>query len=103
MTCDLPFVPVEVRVDYATWLLLPDILPQSFPGVKTSRDEAVTSIDRRTLEMRFQKYFDPNVTNDDLAEFAPALMGGAKPFDPQKVRAVLVERGVNCGEVQKTQ
>jgi len=45
----LPFNPVRYYLRYFGWFLLTELIPVSFPGVKTSRDEAVIAIDRATL------------------------------------------------------
>ena len=39
----------------------PELLPVSFPGVKTSRDDFLVGIDREELERRLDDYFDPKI------------------------------------------
>lgn len=46
----LTFMPMHVGQDYLAWPALPDLLPASYPGVKTSRDGFVVDIDQRRLE-----------------------------------------------------
>ena len=58
-----PFVPMKVGGSYLKWPKLPDLFPVSFPGLKTSRDDVVTDIDRAKLETRMVKYFDRNITD----------------------------------------
>ena len=53
----LPFAPAQVTSGYLHWPLLPDLLPVSFPGVKTSRDDVVVDIDRTRLVERMETVF----------------------------------------------
>ena len=46
----LPFAGAAVGAGYFGWPKLPELLPVSFPGVKTRRDEFLLSIDREGLE-----------------------------------------------------
>ena len=89
----LPFVPMQVEAHYLTWLRLPELLPASFPGVKTSRDDALVDIDRAALEQRMRKYFDPNVSDEEIRRIAPALMEKTSSFDPKATRMTLQKRG----------
>ncbi|MGB4945989.1 MAG: type ISP restriction/modification enzyme [Candidatus Competibacter denitrificans] len=89
----LPFTPMQVEAHYLAWPLLPDLLPASFPGVKTSRDEALVDIDRAALEQRMQRYFDPNVSDEEIRRIAPSLMKATARFDPKQTRALLQKRG----------
>ncbi|MEM1054675.1 MAG: type ISP restriction/modification enzyme [Bacteroidota bacterium] len=90
----LPFVPREAAQDYFNWPKLPDLFPASFPGVKTSRDGALVDIDRDALEARMTAYFDPAVTDADMASLAPELMRETKRFDGPSVRRGLTKRGM---------
>jgi hypothetical protein len=94
MPLGLPFVTSIVDRDYFDWLLLPQILPHSFPGVKTSRDDVVTGIDRERLVERMKAYFDPGVSNEDMARLAPGSMEGTAGFDAKKARVKLCDRGL---------
>ncbi|TGE20117.1 type ISP restriction/modification enzyme [Hymenobacter elongatus] len=89
----LPFKPRAVADEYLTWPTLPQVFPASFPGVKTSRDEALVSIDRAELEARMQRYFDPAVTDAQLeAEHSP-LMASGTDFNATNTRRQLLPRG----------
>ena len=88
----LPFKPKVVNVDYLSWPLLPDLLPASFPGVKTSRDDTLVDIDREALEQRMQRYFDPNISDEEIRRIAPSLMKTTARFDPKQTRAILQKR-----------
>ncbi|HEX7101264.1 MAG TPA: type ISP restriction/modification enzyme, partial [Nitrolancea sp.] len=89
----LPFAPMRSGSDYLTWPLLPELFPTSFPGVKTSRDDALVDIDRADLIERMQSYFDPTVSNEAMRHIAPSLMEKTNGFDPVSTRTFLLQRG----------
>jgi len=89
----LPFMPMRVQIHYLAWPLLPDLLPASFPGVKTSRDDALVDIDRAALEQRMRRYCDPNVSDEEMRRIAPSLVQDAARFDYKQTRATLQKRG----------
>ncbi len=89
----LPFMPMQVQAHYLAWPLLPELLPTSFPGVKTSRDDALVDIDRAALEHRMRRYFDPTVSDEEIRRIAPSLMKKTARFDPRQTRATLQKRG----------
>lgn len=88
----LPFEPVVVDQGYLDWPLLPDVLPVGFAGVKTSRDEFLVDIDRGALEKRVAQYFDPKVSDSDLAKAHPTVAKAQGGFNGPKVRAALIAR-----------
>jgi hypothetical protein len=92
----LPFIPIKVRNDFFNWALLPDILPASYPGVQSKRDSLVVDIDRDRLERRIESYFDVKVTDNDLRTIAPEAFIATKQYDPSKVRAALLKRGLHA-------
>lgn len=89
----LPFVPMQIEVAYLSWSLLPDLFPVSFPGVKTSRDDVVVDIDRDRLVERMERYFDPNISDEEVLSFAPGAMTDAAGFDARSTRRHLLKRG----------
>jgi hypothetical protein len=89
----LPFMPMQVQAHYLAWPRLPELLPASFPGVKTSRDDALVDIDRAALEQRMRQYFDPAVSDEEMRRIAPALMEKTSSFDPKTTRITLQKRG----------
>lgn len=89
----LPFKPKAVEAHYIDWLLLPDLLPTSFPGVQTSRDDALVDIDHKALEQRIRCYFDPKTSDQTAYQAAPSLMQDTARFDYRKTRSVLQKRG----------
>lgn len=88
----LQFMPADVGAGYFEWPRLPELLPVSFPGVKTSRDEFLIDIDRETLELRMASYFDLNVGDADLVKANPTVMALGGRFDGPKVRTALLAR-----------
>ncbi len=89
----LPFKPKIVSIDYLSWPLLPELFPASFPGVKTSRDDALVDIDHAALEQRMRRYCDPNVSDEEIRRIAPSLMEKTSGFDPKTTRSTLQKRG----------
>jgi hypothetical protein len=95
----LPFTPMHVQIDYLSWPLLPDLFPTSFPGVKTSRDDVVVQIDRDRLEARLRAYFDPNVSEDELASVCPQATESTAIFNARETRRKLQQAGQNSGQL----
>jgi Type ISP C-terminal specificity domain/N-6 DNA Methylase len=89
----LPFMPTQFSRGYSTWPLLTDLLPVSFPGVKTSRDDLVVDIDRFRLIKRMRHYFDPEVSHEEMRRLTPDAMENTKQFDAEKTRDTLRTRG----------
>jgi esterase/lipase superfamily enzyme len=84
---------------YLAWPTLPELLPTSYPGIKTSRDAALVDIDRGALEARMRRYFDPAVSDGTIAEEMPELMRAAARFDPFATRKRLLSLGFDSGRV----
>jgi len=89
----LPLLPAAVALDYATWPALPALFPVSFPGVKTSRDDVVVDIDRDRLIARMRQYFDPAVSDEELARAVPSVMRSSGQYHAEATRQTLVRRG----------
>ncbi len=89
----LPFMPPKVAPDYFDWPLLPKIFPVSFPGLKTNRDNLLIDIDREALVERMQHYFNPALSQEQLAEIAPQAVEQRGRFDGLAVRTALQGRG----------
>lgn len=64
----LNFMKGAVAAGYADWPRLPELMPSCFAGVQTARDEFLVSIDRPSLELRIDRYFDAAVDDRDLAK-----------------------------------
>lgn len=88
-----PFKPGDVTAEYLAWPLLPELLPQSFPGIKTSRDDVVVGIDRDNLVERMERYFDPMVSHEEMRQISPSAVTDASRFDAIPTRDYLRERG----------
>lgn len=95
----LQFMPATVGAGYFDWPRLPELLPVSFPGVKTSRDEFLVDIDKDALEQRIRMYFDPKVSDGDLEKAHPMVMRSAGRFNGAAVRASLRSRNHQPGQV----
>ena len=89
----LPFAPTLASEGWFDWPALPDLFPQSFPGVKTSRDPFLVHIDRDRLEGRITEYFDAEVSHDEIARRYPSAMKATARFDASTVRSTLLARG----------
>ena len=89
----LPFMPLQFEASYFEWPLLPELFPVSFPGVKTSRDDVVVDIDRERLMARMEKYFDINISHEEMRRIAPGAMEKGSGFNPTAVREHLRKRG----------
>ena len=89
-----PFVPVRMVDDYLSWPLLPSLLPTSFPGVKTSRDDMLVDIDRDRLVARIEQYFDVDVSHEEMRRLSTTLMQNAGRFRAVETREELQRRGL---------
>ena len=89
----LQFKATTVSVGYLAWPKLPELLPVSFPGVKTSRDDFLVSIDRDVLETRLRDYFDPKISDEEIRAKYPLVMAPSGGFDPKSTRDALRKRG----------
>lgn len=90
----LPYIQTAVGVDYHTWPRLPELLLVSFPGVKTSRDDFLVSIDKDALEKRLKVYFNSAISDDELRARYPLVMMNTGRFDAIKTRDELRKRGM---------
>lgn len=79
-----PFVPAVISSGYLGWPRLPDLLPESFPGVKTSRDDGVVDIDRASLEQRLTDYTNPKLSHEELRLQHPELLDAVKLEQPNQ-------------------
>ena len=80
----LPFAPALSSEGWFDWPTLPDLFPQSFPGVKTSRDPFLVDIDRDRLEERIAEYFDADVSHEEIARRHPGVMKATARFDASR-------------------
>ena len=89
----LPFMPVVVDDAWANWPSLPELMPQSFPGVKTSRDLFLVDIDKDRLRERMTDYFDASISHEEMARRYPRDMTSRPGYDAPKTRDALLARG----------
>ncbi len=89
----LPFMPDKVNRGYFTWPLLPNLFPESFPGIKTSRDDVVVDIDRERLVGRMKLYFDAGISHEEMRRISPSAMTSTARFEAEAVRDHLRTRG----------
>ena len=93
----LPFCPLRTAPRYFSWPLVSDLFEHCAQGVKTGRDLDLVDIDRQRLEGRMERYFDPSVSDAELATISPGLMRSATRCDAKATRATLLQLGINSG------
>ncbi|HEY5232099.1 MAG TPA: type ISP restriction/modification enzyme, partial [Verrucomicrobiae bacterium] len=89
----LPFLPMKTEASYYKWPLLTELFPVSFPGVKTSRDEFLVDVEKDALVKRLEKYFDPEISHEEMKRIAPGIMDNSARFRAEIVRDELRQRG----------
>ncbi len=89
----LPFAQTQVSKDWFECPALPDLLPVSFPGVKTSRDGFLVDTDLDRLKARVGEYFDETLNHDEIARRYPGVMKTTARYDARAVRDALLARG----------
>ena len=89
----LPYKPMAVSDHWFDWPALPELFPVSFPGVKTSRDAFLVDIDLDSLRARVGNYFDPALSNEEIARRYPQVMKDTARFNARQVREALLARG----------
>ena len=89
----LPFAEMAVGDDWRDWPSLPDLFPVAFSGVKTARDGFLVDIDLDRLKTRITDYFNPALSNEEIARRYPIAMQPVPRFDPNAVHAALLARG----------
>ena len=92
----LPFLRTAVSDEWFDWPALPDLFPESFPGVQTKRDSFLIDIDLSRLRKRIADYFDPTLSHEEIERRYPAAMKSSSGFvvrDARAVRESLLARG----------
>ncbi len=90
----LPFYETKVGSDYLNWSLLTDLIPVSFPGVQSKRDDIVVDIDRDALVKRIEDYFNPSVSDDEMRRICPQALESNQQFNAPSTRSALIKRGL---------
>ena len=93
LSLGLPFAEAAVSPDWFDWPALPDLFPDSFPGVKTSRDGFLVDTDLDRLRARVGEYFDSSLGHEEIARRYPKVMDSTAGFDARAVRDALLRRG----------
>ena len=89
----LPFARMAVSDDWSEWPSLTDLFPNSFPGVKTSRDSFLVDVDLDRLKARIGDYFNSDLTHEEITRRYPVVMNATARFDARRVRDSLLLRG----------
>jgi hypothetical protein len=92
-TLGLPFKPRVVGTDYLTWPRVPELFPESFPGVQSGRDDLVTDISSENLEKRIRNYLNAKFSHAEMDALVPGTMIDSKTFRATEVRVALQTRG----------
>ena len=87
----LPFSQLAVQQEWFDWPSLPDLLPTSYPGVKTSRDRFLVDIDIDRLQARIADYFDRGLSGEEIARRYPPAMKSTARFDARSTREALLQ------------
>ena len=83
----LPFADLAVSDGWQDWPALPDLFPTSFPGVQTKRDTFLIDVDLNRLKARVTKYFNPDVSHEEIARHYPVAMKSSSGFSvPRRSR-----------------
>ena len=89
----LPFVQTTVSDDWFEWPSLPELLPTSFSGVKTSRNGFLLDVDLDRLKARVADYFNPALSHETIARRYPSAMKTIGGSPARTVRDALLRRG----------
>jgi len=95
----LPFVPASANATYFSWPSLPELMPVSYPGVKTSRDDFLVDIDRDRLVARMMEYFDPDISDEELGRRYPGIMDSTARYPARAIRGQLLQRGMLADKI----
>lgn len=90
----LPFLEITVGTSYLACPLLTDLLPISFPGVQSKRDDIVVDIDREVLVKRMEAYFDSTISDSEMGKICPKALESTQQFNAPATRAALIKRGL---------
>jgi len=98
-TLGLPFTPGTRDLAYLSWVRLPDLMPRSFPGVTSARDEFLVDTELESLENRVDAYFTAAVSDAEMACISPQVMRSTREFDAIGSRRFLAARGRQPGDI----
>ena len=91
----MPFKPMAVSPGWSECPAIPELLPASFPGVKTNRDPFLVDIDLNQLRGRIANYFDGNLSHEEIARRHSLAMRDTSSIklDARSVRDERLARG----------
>ena len=92
LSLGLPYTNLAVSDSWQDWPALPDLFPVAFSGVKTARDGLLVDVDLDRLKARITDYFNPALSNEEIARRYSVAMHVAPRFDAPAVRDVLLTR-----------
>ena len=92
LSLGLPFARMAVSEDWSAWPSLPDLIPISFPGIKSGRDPFVVDIDLDRLKLRMADYFNPNLGHAEIEHRYPTALRNPREYDSSAVRDALLAR-----------
>tara|TARA_B100000965_G_scaffold221456_1_gene185265 strand:+ start:908 stop:4282 length:3375 start_codon:yes stop_codon:yes gene_type:complete len=98
MALGLPYLATAVSTTYFDWPSLSELLPASFAGVKTSRDEFLIDVDEQALHDRIADYFNTSIPDDLIKERYPSILNNLGRFDGPATRMKLKARGISPGK-----
>ena len=98
-TLGLPFKPRIVGTDYLQWPRVPELFPESFPGVQSGRDDLVIDISSEQLEKRMRSYLNPKFSHAEMDTLVPGTMIDTKRFQATEVRVELQARGFRSWQI----
>jgi hypothetical protein len=85
------FVPTSATTtNYEEWPSLATLFPTHYSGLNENRQGALLSDDAGKLERRMRRYFESNVSDEDIASECPAIMTKAAGYDPRATRRSLL-------------
>lgn len=82
------FRPLRAEDVYFTWNRLTDVFPAYYSGVQASRDAGPMAFDFQfqALSQRMSDYYDPALSNDEVAEMYPDLMRNGANYNASAER-----------------
>ena len=89
----LPFAEMAVGDGWQDWPSLPELFPNHFPGITTSRDSFLVDVDLDRLKSRVASYLNPDLSHEDTERRYPSIMKSVARFDARRVREALLARG----------
>ena len=92
LSLGLPFAAITVSNGWSDWPALPELFPNSYPGVTTSRDSFLVDVDLERLKARIADYFNSALSHEEIARRYPSVMNSSARFNSRAVRDSLLKR-----------